>query len=45
MNTMQELRGQVRQLLSDTLLSSAEHANANAAIYREILDLLSKVND
>jgi hypothetical protein len=45
MNKIQELRGEIRQLLSDTLLSSAEQNNTNATIYREILELLSKVDN
>ena len=42
MDTMQELRGEIRQLLSDTLLSSDDNAATKAAIYREVLDLISK---
>jgi len=45
MDKIQELRGEIRQLLSDTLISSAEQNKTNATIYREILELLSKVDN
>ena len=41
MDQMQELRGEIRQLLNDTLVFAA----ANAATYREVLELIAKVDD
>jgi hypothetical protein len=54
MNAIQELRGEVRQLLNDTLVFAAANRNdfevadfaaTKAAIYREILELIAKVDN
>ena len=54
MNAIQELRGEVRQLLNDTLVFAAANRNdfevadlaaAKAAIYREVLELIAKVDN
>jgi hypothetical protein len=54
MNKMQELRGEIRQLLNDTLVFAAanrndfevaDYAAAKAAIYREMLELIAKVDN
>jgi hypothetical protein len=54
MNKMQELRGEIRQLLNDTLVFAAanrndfevaDYAAAKAATYREMLELIAKVDN
>jgi hypothetical protein len=54
MNAIQELRGEIRQLLNDTLVFAAanrndfevaDYAAAKAAIYREVLELIAKIDN
>lgn len=54
MDKMQELRGEIRQLLNDTLVFAAanrndfeieDYAAVKATIYREVLDLIAKVDN
>ena len=54
MDQMQELRGEIRQLLNDTLVFAAanrndfevaDYAAVKAATYREVLELIAKVDD
>jgi len=54
MDKLQELRGEMRQMLNDTLVYAAanrddvnvqEYAAAKAATCREVLDLIAKVDN
>ena len=54
MNAIQELRGEIRQLLNNTLVFAAanrndfevaDYAAVKAAIYREVLELIAKVDN